>query len=357
MIVLSAGLAMAQPRGGGGPDDRGGGTSAPRDADVVQSSGRPEYILVVPPAQAQPAIDALVAAGAQSLRQRPFAALGRLTVVFLLPRQLDLQDARSAVAPVAPDGVFDLHHIYRFAQAAPRIYAPTLIDDAGASRCSAPESVTVGLIDGPVDASHPALAASSVVSESVLGQGDRGASRAHGTAIAALIVGRDGAGNLSGFAQGARLHTITAFRREGGGNATDVEHIGSALDRLTGRGVWLINMSFAGPENRAFADLLSAAAWRGAVMVAAAGNDRTSRPVHPAAHPDVIAVTAVDALLRRKGAANNGAHIEVAAPGVDLFVAGGRGGAYESGTSHSAAIVSALVARMGRVAAERAVAA
>src|SRR6056297_220717 len=359
--LLLAGVSMASAqtsRGGGRDGDDGGGdredSRAIISADIVRTATRPEYILVVPPAQAQAAVDALSASGAQSLRQRSLAALGRQAVVFLLPDQLDLQDAQALVADAAPDAVIDLHHIYRFAQGAPRIYAPDLIGDPGPGRCAAPRSVAIGLIDGPVDSGHAALASATVVVESVLGSGLRHAEVAHGTAIAALIVGRDGSGSLSGFAQGARLHAVTAFRREGGGNVTDVEYLGAALDRLLARGVRLINMSFAGPQNRAFAELLSAAAARGAVMVAAAGNDSTSRPVYPAAHPSVIAVTAVDARLRRYGSANTGGHIEFSAPGVDLYVAARRGGHYDSGTSYAAAIVTALIARMGGVSSQTA---
>ncbi len=346
------GLTTGGAGGGGGRGGGGGGDEDDRTvsrSDAVHSNGRAEYILVTPPAAAQAAVDALVAAGAQPLRQRALTALGRQAVIFILPRGLGRAAAQQVLDAAAPGAVIDVHHLYRFAQGAPRLYAPQLVGDPGPGVCDAPSSVTVGVIDGPVDAAHPALSGAQVVVEGVLNDGQRYAAAGHGTAVAALIVGRDGSGALAGFATGARLHAVAAFRRNGGSSASDVELIGAALDRLLARGVRLVNMSFAGPQNRALADLLSAAAGRGAVMIAAAGNDRSARAAFPAGHPGVIAVTAVDAASRLYRSANTGDHIEFAAPGVDLFVAGGSGGRYESGTSYAAPIVAAMVARMGNV--------
>ncbi len=82
-------------------------------------------------------------------------------------------------------------------------------------------------------------------------------------------------------------------------------------------------------------------------MIAASGNDNTGRSALPAAAPEVIAVTAVDAELRPYRRANRGRHIEFAAPGVDLWTAKGGGGGYVTGTSFAAPIVTALAARLG----------
>lgn len=80
-------------------------------------------------------------------------------------------------------------------------------------------------------------------------------------------------------------------------------------------------------------------------MVGAAGNDGVAQVAWPAEAPEVIAVTAVDALRRRYRLANTGGAIAIAAPGVDGYVARARGGGYGSGTSFAAPIVTALLAR------------
>jgi subtilisin family serine protease len=81
-------------------------------------------------------------------------------------------------------------------------------------------------------------------------------------------------------------------------------------------------------------------------MIAAMGNDGTEAPRYPAASEATIAVTAVDAAGRLYDRANTGPHVDVAAPGVDLYLPRGAGGGYRSGTSYAAPIVTALVARL-----------
>jgi subtilisin family serine protease len=110
----------------------------------------------------------------------------------------------------------------------------------------------------------------------------------------------------------------------------------------------IINMSFAGPADPALQVLLAAARQKGVVLIAAAGNaGPRSRPLYPAADPNVIAVTATDPDDRLFDRANRGTHIAVAAPGVNVLVATPDGG-YEltSGTSVAAAEVSGVVALM-----------
>jgi subtilisin family serine protease len=82
------------------------------------------------------------------------------------------------------------------------------------------------------------------------------------------------------------------------------------------------------------------------VLVAAAGNaGPKSPPLFPAADPNVIAVTALDADDKLLPVANRGKYIAVAAPGVDVLAAA-PGGRYQmtSGTSVAAAHVSGIVA-------------
>lgn len=365
-LVLCLGLAAAgaaQSIGGSGNDspsnggedgygeDGNGARGGPREIprNLVMVRGRvPEYIVLGPPSQAAAAAAALTGAGAQLRRTRDYPNLGRRAQFFEFPEGLSVAAAQTLLDQAAPQSVADFHVYYRFAQAGPRVYAGEMVGLAAPGGCRVPGNVTLGLIDGPVDPSHPALAGVEVTNESVLGDGARVPGAEHGTAVAALMVGQDPTGVLAGFASGARLHAVLAFGRGRGGEVGDVEAIGAALDRLTGRGVRLINMSFAGPENRALGNLLSRAASRGVVMVAAAGNGGTSQTAYPAGAPEVIAVTAIDAGYRRYRQANTGGYIEFAAPGVDVFVAGRRGGSYASGTSYAAPIVTALVARIAR---------
>ena len=310
---------------------------------ALYSSRRVKYVVAGPPATAEVARAELEAAGARLLSFRDLPALDRRLMVFDFGRQLDLDGARGRLRRATTGHRADFDHLYRFAEG-PRLYAPALVG-GGVGGCRA--GGTIGVIDGQVDPSHPALRAANVTTTSSLVPGQVPVGADHGTAVAALLVGEDASGALAGFAQGARLLAVSAFAEESGGVAADVDRIAGALDWLLQARAGIVNMSFAGPQNRVLEDLLDQAAARGVVMVAAAGNDGRGSAAFPASHPAVIAVTAVDAGMRRYRNANRGRDIEFAAPGVDIYVAKGGGGGYASGTSYAAPIVTALAARRG----------
>lgn len=311
---------------------------------VLSPSGAPEYIVLAPNSQAQNAVSALVAVGAQFLRQRAYPALGQTGLIFELGA-LSEQNARETVRAAAPNAAFSAHVLYRFAQGGARTYALEMVGLVGAAGCQFGGGQTIGVIDGPVDPGHPALAGLRLQVDTVLSAGDTGVSSDHGTAVAALIAGQGGA--LTGAASGARLHAVAAFAQSGNGDGASTERVIAALDLLLGRGVRLINMSFAGPPNQVLETALSAMASRGVTMIAAAGNSGTSTALYPGGSPNVIAVTAIDSAMRLYRRASTGSHIEFAAPGVDVFVASGGGGSYQSGTSYAAPLITALTARLG----------
>lgn len=312
--------------------------------DAASARGRRfEFVTSGPIGQGDAATAALVQAGAALVRTRVLPNLGRQVSVLDL-RGLPLLEARSLLSQAAPQTSIDLHHYYRYAQGKPRLFAPQMLGLSVNGRCRV-RGLRIGVIDGPVSTNHPVLSRASVVQHSVLLKGERLDGTDHGTGVSALIVGEDETGALGGFSPGARLYSVAAFAKEPRGAAADVERIAAALDWLLAQKVRLVNMSFAGPTNDAMTDLLHRASRKGMILIAAAGNGSSDHAFYPAAHPSVIAVTAVDAAGRRYRKANRGAHIEFAAPGVDLFVAKGRRGKYVSGTSFAAPIVTALAAQ------------
>ena len=110
--------------------------------------------------------------------------------------------------------------------------------------------------------------------------------------------------------------------------------------------VKVVNMSFSGPRDELVAEAIEKLSKKGIVFVAAAGNEGpTAAPSYPAAYPQVIAVTAVTKDLHNYRYANRGDHIDVAAPGVNIWTAmpGGRAGC-NSGTSFAAPHVTAILA-------------
>lgn len=362
-VLFTVPAASAQSAGGEGNYDPGYPYDEPPGVSPtdVPGQGRPlrvqtneggryEWIVIGPAGEAEAVRRAIAEAGGTVVRSSTLGALGEAQEIATFPSQDALDRARALIAQYAPNSSMALHHLYGFAQAAtggggPRVYAPTLIGDAAPGRCRAAAGVTIGMIDGPVNVDHPALRGVDLTYETLVPEG-LVPNENHGTAVAALLVGEDPSGLLAGFARGARLHAIAVFAERDDEELASVERIATAIDRLVGDGVHLINLSLAGPPNAALGRAISAAAARGTVMVAASGNERRPVVAWPAAAPEVIAVTAVDAARRRFRLANTGAELEFSAPGVDIYAAQQRGARYVSGTSFAAPIVTALAARL-----------
>jgi hypothetical protein len=100
-------------------------------------------------------------------------------------------------------------------------------------------------------------------------------------------------------------------RGPAGGNALAIAR---AVDWLIGRQVRVITISLVGPANPVLARAMTAALQRGAVIVAAVGNDGPAAPpAYPASYPGVLAVTAVDARNRALIEAGRALHLDYAA--------------------------------------------
>ncbi|MBB3017384.1 subtilisin family serine protease [Microvirga lupini] len=119
-----------------------------------------------------------------------------------------------------------------------------------------------------------------------------------------------------------------------------------ALEALAERNVRVVNMSLSGPPNEVLKQAIASAQEKGMIIIAAAGNNGAGAdPSYPAAYPGVIAVTAVDRKRDVYRRATQGEYIDLAAPGVDLWVAApGGGGTTKSGTSYAVPFISAAAA-------------
>jgi subtilisin family serine protease len=168
----------------------------------------------------------------------------------------------------------------------------------------------------------------------------KGGSSRHGTAVASLV---------AEVAPAARLIAIEAFEEDAAnpqaGTSTTIT-LARAIDAALSRNAAVINLSATGPRDPLVGRMVRQALSRGVVVVAAAGNDGPEAPpLYPAAYDGVVAVTAVDSHDHPYASAARGAHVAVAAPGVDVAVdlSGGRVG-YVSGTSVAAAQVAGVAA-------------
>jgi subtilisin family serine protease len=210
-----------------------------------------------------------------------------------------------------------------------------------AHRLATGGSVLVAVIDNGIDTTHPELA--DVIAGSFDATGRPAPPAQHGTGMAGTIAAH---ARLTGTAPAARILAIRAFAPAGKSDESTSLAVLRSIDWAVANGARVINMSFAGPQDPEQALVLAAAAKKGVVLVAAAGNaGPKSPPLYPAADPNVIAVTATDPDDKLFVQSNRGRYIAVAAPGVDI-VAPAPSGTYQvtTGTSVAAAQVSGIVA-------------
>jgi subtilisin family serine protease len=266
------------------------------------------------------------------------------------PRGLSLAQAQRAVRLVDARAASDYDHFYYTdgdaGCAGPGCEAASLVgwDLPAADGCG--PLPAIGLIDTGIDREHEALRGQAI--DVLPGPQLRGSpsQRDHGTAMAALLVGRRGS-SAPGLLPEAKILAVDAFYRDGGtADRTDVTSLVLALEALAERNVRVVNMSLSGPPNEVLKSAIAAAQAKGMVIVAAAGNNGAgAEPSYPAAYPGVIAVTAVDRNLGVYPRATRGEYVDLAAPGVDLWVAAaGRGGTVKSGTSYAVPFISASAA-------------
>ncbi|OYW62492.1 MAG: hypothetical protein B7Z31_00895 [Rhodobacterales bacterium 12-65-15] len=260
-----------------------------------------------------------------------------------VPPGVPLDEARAEVRALAPQADADFNHYYR-AEADPSaspasapspdpspspVSLPSLLStlsplsapsaaptDCNGPQCTAfrligwtestaptcPADIVVGVIDTGINPAHEAFA-SARLEVHRLTPGTLDPSGAiHGTAVTAILIGNP-AGRTPGLVPTARVISV----------------LEEAITRMAERDI---------------------------LVVAATGNGGPlAPPVYPAAYPSVLAVTAVDAngtVYRRAG---QGPHVDLAAPGVDIWTAASiKGARPKTGTSFAAPFVSAAAA-------------
>ena len=154
----------------------------------------------------------------------------------------------------------------------------------------------------------------------------------HGTAVAALMVGRDGISQ--GIVPAADLLSIRIADENGSSNSF---LLAEGIVRAVDEGAQIINISMASyGDSLLVQDAVAYAGEKQVLIVASAGNEGYTVPAYPAAYENVIAVGAVDAAGQHLAFSNTGDSIDVTAPGFEVLAAW-PGEEYTSFTGTSAA--------------------
>ncbi|NDW53785.1 S8 family serine peptidase [Aliiroseovarius sp. PrR006] len=364
--VVASARVCDDPNGGGSVTGPGGGGGSGRGAglgqglflrtpngqplvratrhEVAAPSGGPEYLLIGSSEEMARAQTMMSREGVSILRNTSLGALGARMSAVDLNGRLSLAELRSRLARQRISVIVDKHSVYGAAKGR-TAYANQLLGLAPDTGCKLKRPVRVGLIDGPVDTSNPALRGVSVKSTSVLFPRDRTGSVDHATGIVALISGLGTDKLPQGISPGAEIFSVVAFARNGGRSVARLESIAQGLNWMVENNVDIVNMSLAGAKNDSLEDIVKTVARKGLIMVAATGNGGRDAVAYPASDPNVIAVTAIDASERLYKHANGGPEVDFSAPGVDLLLPRGRGTTFASGTSYAAAFATAIIAQ------------
>jgi subtilisin family serine protease len=251
-------------------------------------------------------------------------------------------------------GVAQPNYVYRVTQAAvtpPRTPAEMADHDQyvaqklrleEAHKMATGKNVLVAVLDSAIDRTHPDLA--NAVVETFDAAGGANKPHPHGTGMVGAIAAH---GRLTGIAPDVRVLAVNAFNMNGQQSPqATTRNIIAGLEWALAKGARVINMSFTGPYDPMLQLAMKKAHEKGAVLIAAAGNQGPkSPPLYPAADPNVIAVTATDENDGLYSGANRGPYVAVATPGVDILVPA-PGATYEltTGTSVAAAHASGVAA-------------
>lgn len=311
-----------------------------RHADVLEADPQGDPIVrgeVLAFSPTAAALARALAAGFSVLRDRRLASLGMRIVSLAIPRGTSTRRALRLLRRLDPRGAYAFNNIYTQSGESGAAPPPQRQRRAIAGDGSGPDGL-LGLIDGGVG-SQPVFRGGVIHRH---GCGGRLVPSAHGTEVASLMVGRSA--QFGGAAPGATLYAADVYCGKPTGGS--VEAIAEAFAWLASRHVAVINVSLVGPPNALLRRVVERVLARGALIVAAVGNDGPAAPpLYPAAYPGVVGVTAVDARRRVIFEAERGPQVMFAAPGADIMAATvPTGFAAVRGTSFAAPLVAGLLA-------------
>lgn len=295
----------------------------------------------------------LVSGGFEVMERAALTVVGTTVTRLLPPARLSLDEAKAEIVAQAPQAVVDDNHGYTpqsersAACAAPGCLAREVISWNVAVEASASciARARLGMIDTGINTEHAVLKDARI---EVVRFGEASSPKSglqHGTAIAALLVGAADS-RAPGLLPGASLIAVDTFSKRPQGDVSDAFNLVRGMDFLISREVDVVNLSLSGPHNAVLERSVAKAGEANVLLVAAAGNEGPrAGAVYPAAYPGVVAVTAVDRQKKPYRRAGQGEHIDLAAPGVNVWTAASVSGARtRTGTSYAAPFVSAAAA-------------
>ena len=205
--------------------------------------------------------------------------------------------------------------------------------------------VSIAVIDSGVDVDHPDLKDILVegynfIDENTNVEDDFG----HGTLITGIIAARKNEEKgIAGLVSSCKVIPLKVLDSYGEGSIAD---LAEAIIYAADNGCEVINLALGTYEwSNVLDEAVKYAALKNCVLVAASGNNGIEKPCYPAAFPSTIAVAAIDEFGQKCNFSNFGQHIDVSAPGKNIYSTTVNGKyEYITGTSAATAFVSGYAA-------------
>ena len=168
----------------------------------------------------------------------------------------------------------------------------------------------------------------------------------HGTHIAGIIAAKPNNGvGIAGIGTGAKILAVGFLDKEGRGYQSDAA---IAIRYAADRGAKIINCSWGYSQyNQLLREAVQYAQSKGCIVIASSGNSGSFSSVYPASFDSVLSIASVDLQGKQSYYSNYGQTISFAMYGENVMSCVPYDGySSKTGTSQSAAIFSAIVARI-----------
>ena len=177
----------------------------------------------------------------------------------------------------------------------------------------------IAVLDTGVQYSHPDLAGRVVPGHDFVNDdANAGDDNGHGTWVSGIIAARaNDSYGIAGISWSDKILPVKIMSREGTGSTSDLI---AAIRYSADRGADVINMSVGGfPYSQIMQDAVNYAFAKGAVLVAAAGNNRREERFYPASFANVISVSATQVNDEFSNWSSYGPDVDVSAPGSSVL--------------------------------------
>jgi hypothetical protein len=296
----------------------------------------------------------LIGQGAVIINESRYSGLGMTLLRFNVPQAIDSKKALINILSAKASLSLARNHIYQTQSQARQLTDKKVVGEKLKTKSpfnACQLKVKVGLVDSAIDTNHDAFKQASITAKSFL-PAELAASVQHGTVIASLFVGK--AEQLVPLLPQGQIYSAEVFYQQSDYvQGATLSAMIAGINWLIEQDVKVINMSLAGPDNKILQAVLTSAMAKGALIIAAAGNEGPAAPpMFPAAYKDVIAVSAIDQFQQPYRWSNRGDYVDYSALGVNVLTAqSGQRVGRESGTSIAAPYVTAalacLIAKIG----------